>query len=209
MWTAAREAIRRNDVEALRGLLDEHPELAHPSTEVVGDGFYDSVDVHPLVLACQHGALESASLLIDRGAEVDRQTTEGKTPLYEAAASGQPRLVSLLLAKGADHVARETRYGCMTPLMAAANNAARADSEYVAVIRLLLEDSRVTVNIADDDGWTALYYACMRGHLSRVRVLLYEGGADPQARHMGISALDRAMDSENWDCVRLLQVRRS
>jgi len=47
----------------------------------------------------------------------------------------------------------------------------------VETIRLWL-DAGVDVDIATEDGWTALYVACRQGHLALVRLLIDEG-----ARH--------------------------
>jgi hypothetical protein len=54
-------------------------------------------------------------LIDDYGCKVDTAAAEGKTPLHCAAQFGHQQCCELLLARGADPNARETRYGA-TPL---------------------------------------------------------------------------------------------
>lgn len=61
-------AAERNDVEALRALLDINPELVEADLE------WDNSK--PLHRACQEGAFEAARLLLDRGAGVNRWVRE-------------------------------------------------------------------------------------------------------------------------------------
>ena len=54
-----------------------------------------------LHLASETGAVEIASLLIGRGADVDVTDSHGFTPLHSAAKDGHYALIHLLLAAGA------------------------------------------------------------------------------------------------------------
>ncbi len=57
----------------------------------------------PLKAAVGIGNKEMASLLIDKGADVNIKSGDREeTPLHEAAAKGWPRIVNLLLKHGAD-----------------------------------------------------------------------------------------------------------
>lgn len=201
-----REAIRKDDVEALRSHLDAHPAWMNELYEDLGlvNGEWDVLsEDYPLVLACQDGSLRCARLLIDRGAYMEGHNGSGRTPLYEAAAYGHPELVSLLLARGADPAVRTARLE--TPLMAAASGDRGTEFKYVAVLRLLLNDGRVSVDAMCEDGQTALHHACMGGYASRVRALL-EGGADPHVYPAGVSAMNLALELGYLLCVKLLQV---
>ena len=87
-----------------------------------------------------------------------------------------------------------------------------AGSDHVAVIRLLLKDGRVQVDATCTAGGTALWYACLFGHLERARVLLMEGSADHTITHgEGTTPLVEAKQNGHRDCVKLIQVgqRRS
>jgi hypothetical protein len=55
----------------------------------------------PLYEAAVRGNLMSAQLLLDGGADPDLPASNGTTPLMAAAASGDPRILHLLLARGA------------------------------------------------------------------------------------------------------------
>lgn len=89
---------RRNDAAKVAALLEEGTDpnerwrFMHGST--------------PLHAAAEGGALESAKLLIERGADVNIRGTWGgeekNTPLHYAACTGHVSMVRLLLEKGAD-----------------------------------------------------------------------------------------------------------
>jgi hypothetical protein len=69
--------------------------LAHPDLKV------DAASPHgetPLMMAALRGSLEWTQRLIERGAAINR---EGWTPLHYAASSPEPRVVTLLLDRGA------------------------------------------------------------------------------------------------------------
>ncbi|GBG33637.1 Ankyrin repeat and protein kinase domain-containing protein 1 [Hondaea fermentalgiana] len=60
-------------------------------------------DWTPLMYACEKGHLEAAEILIARDSSlVHERNREGSSPLYIAARSGNPKLVTALLAAGAD-----------------------------------------------------------------------------------------------------------
>src|SRR5262245_44584482 len=105
-------AVGRTD--RLRELLDEESTLANAWAE---DGF------QPLGLASFFGHVETARLLVERGAEVSSASrNEMKVmPLHSAAATGDAdtryELAKLLLEHGADPNARQQ--DDYTPLMAA------------------------------------------------------------------------------------------
>jgi ankyrin repeat protein len=105
-------AVGRN--ERLRELLDDDESLANAWAE---DGF------QPLGLASFFGHVNSARLLVERGAEVNSASRNDfkVMPLHSAAATGDPEvryeLAKLLLEHGADPNARQQ--DDFTPLMAA------------------------------------------------------------------------------------------
>lgn len=86
--------------------------LAHPKTEI------DAVNANgetPLMMAALRGNLEWTQRLLDRGGALRR---EGWTPLHYAASSPEPKVVRLLLDRGAVVDARSPNG--TTPLMMAA-----------------------------------------------------------------------------------------
>lgn len=117
-------------------------------------------------------------LLIEEGAYVGVQDSEGWTALHWAAWEGHGRAlegheaVQPLLAAGADVTVQDKRG--MTPLHWAA-----ADGQE-AIVRLLL-DAGACVGALDSEGCTALHLAAGNGH-ERVLGLLLENGADIEAK---------------------------
>lgn len=85
--------------------------LAHPSTRIDAA---NAADETPLMMAALRGQLDGARQLIDRGAAVNRP---GWTPLHYAATGPEPRLVALLLERGAQIEAPSPNR--TTPLMMA------------------------------------------------------------------------------------------
>ena len=63
-------------------------------TPACGSGF--SYPRTPLLVACLQGHVDAARLLLDNGAEVDRATKKGTTPLAIAEERGHSSIVALL-----------------------------------------------------------------------------------------------------------------
>lgn len=193
-------AAERDNVEELRRLLDENPELLEAEWRL---GW------RPLRSASATGSLKAARFLLDRGADIDAVSWSQYTALMGACAHGRVEVVRLLLARGADPSLRSVGQKETALLLAASGSQPGAD--YVGVIRLLLKDGRVPVDGCDARGRTALIMACKFGRVDRARVLLLEGGADhtivtiEQGEEK--TALVVAQQGGHQECVRLLQVR--
>ena len=86
--------------------------LAHPALEVDAANAQGET---PLMMAALKGRLDWAQRLLDRGAKLQR---EGWAPLHYAATGPEPKVVELLLARGAAVDARSPNGS--TPLMMAA-----------------------------------------------------------------------------------------
>ena len=61
----------------------------------------DPTGATPLFIACQQGHVDVATLLLDKGAEVDKANKNGATPLYIACNKGHVDAAQLLREKGA------------------------------------------------------------------------------------------------------------
>jgi ankyrin repeat protein len=59
-------------------------------------------DDTPLMRAASTGLVRTAAVLLDAGAQVNATTTYGETALWHAARRKQAKIVSLLLARGAN-----------------------------------------------------------------------------------------------------------
>ena len=138
----------------------------------------------------KHGPLETAilnecgddmiELLLDYGADVNLKGYQQRTPLFTAVSSGNSRGVALLLDRGANVHARESKDGRI-PLHFAAEKAGSSD-----VVKMLLDagsDVHLRTPTGDDGGQTALHYACKGwGEATQVIRLLVGHGADVNSR---------------------------
>jgi ankyrin repeat protein len=92
---------------------------APPDTRITWRGFGTGVriigdDATPLHYAAAAGAVDSARLVLEKGAGIDPRDTRGQTPLHIAVICNQPKMVRFLIDRGADRNAR-TKEG-QTPL---------------------------------------------------------------------------------------------
>lgn len=136
--TPLHNALADNDIEALKDLLNRKCDPNAMSSLVPilapdGKRMWRMVPKNsfaPLHIAAERGYLEAAELLIEYGADVNKQTPQGETPLHSAASEGQAEVASLLLSKGADPTIKNRKK--KTPL----DLALKAGKEdVVAVIR--------------------------------------------------------------------------
>ena len=117
----------------------------------------------PLNLACQHGSLRIAKLLLERGARI-LCDAEGLYPQHQIARSGlEPQLLLLLSRHGADLNQKDKLYQ-WTPLFHAASEG------HVNCLQVLLEQ-RVDVDALDEKDLSAMYYATWEGRLECMRLL--------------------------------------
>jgi ankyrin repeat protein len=188
-------AVRSNDVRSVEKLLAANPGLVKaqdrsgstPLHHAAGFGTLATVallldkgaDVNaankrkstPLFWAIYDEA--KVRLLLDRGANPDAKTVDGRSLVYQAASvESGTGLLRLLLDRGAN--ADVKTLAGMTPLMVASG---RANLE---AMRLLLE-KKVDVNARNAAGATAVMAAAATGNPQAVRMLL-EKGADPKFR---------------------------
>lgn len=77
----------------------------------VDEAYYDGATA--LMKVCDRGVLEVAMLLVDKGADVNRQTSDGTTPLYSAIQKGFLQLVMLLIKMGAEVTFCRPADGCV------------------------------------------------------------------------------------------------
>lgn len=125
--------------------------------------------------------ISAAEALIAAGARLDLMTTEGKTPLHQAAGEGYFDLVELFLKHGAA-VAARSPFGA-TPLHSAASGMVLWDespkggppANFARCAEILISHG-ADVNAVDDTGATPVYCAAVFGDFDTVK-LLFEHGA--------------------------------
>uniref|UniRef100_A0A3Q3ABF0 non-specific serine/threonine protein kinase n=1 Tax=Kryptolebias marmoratus TaxID=37003 RepID=A0A3Q3ABF0_KRYMA len=121
----------------------------------------------PLHFAAWQGHLGIVKLLVKQaGADVDGQTTDGRTPLHLASQRGQYRVARILIELGAD-----------VHLMSAGLNTAlhvAAETGHTSTSRLLIKH-QADPNAQNAHGLTPLHLASQQGHLATVKMLIAEG----------------------------------
>jgi ankyrin repeat protein len=180
-------AIERNQFETVRALIDLGASLRARTT--IGKG--------PLRVAATVKSLELARYLIDQGVAVDgeAESTDRMRPLHEAVSSGSPKVVALLLERGANansaaaqgrtslHVATISRpriAAIVSRRPAGASSAfgpalTGAESDYNDITRLLVRHD-ADLNAKDTArGDTPLHIAAEYGDSDAVRLLLQLG----------------------------------
>ena len=128
----------------------------------------------PLMTACEYGHVNTVTILIEHGANVNLQDRDGLTAVHYAVRGSQAcEILSCLMENGAD-VDAKTFDDC-TPLMRA------AEIGDTKVATFLIEHG-ANVDLPDKTGATALYYALKcPGNLCEVMSFLIENGADINA----------------------------
>lgn len=150
----------------------------------------------PLMAAAMYGHIETAKLLLMRGADVRLCPGEYGTALTGAASGGNPDMVRLLLRHGSNPNVRTPRGG-ETPLMYA------ADGGHSGAAGVLLA-AGADINAGNCAGRTPLMCAASNGH-DRTVWLLLVAGADRTARDRdGDTAADYAAHGRHHATVRLL-----
>ncbi|KAK4202528.1 hypothetical protein QBC40DRAFT_251926 [Triangularia verruculosa] len=179
-YTPLIHAIVHGHLECVGRLLERSARL-----DPVSD-----TDHVPLNLACEHGSLAIAELLLKHGARI-LADAEGLYPQHLVARSGQtPELLLLLKNYGADLDQIDKLYG-WTPLVHAASEG------NVPCLQALLNVG-ADPNILDEKDLPAMYYAAWEGHLECMKLLtpLSKGKtASPMARQIGAPLAPMASSS--------------
>ena len=173
------EAIEESDASAVRRLLQDHPEMVEAT-----DGWGFTALMH--AASWMERKVEVINAILDAGANVNRQTSEGYTALHCAIdVNGEANLnaaevIAALIAAGASLSLRQ-RYG-WTPLLCAvveggitevtALLGAGADPNEMLPMNTLPEFNA---------GRTTLMAALVNPHAEQLVTALLRAGADPHA----------------------------
>ena len=114
--------------------------------------------------------VDLVKIVLASGANIDAQTTQGKTSLRLAIEAGHEPLINCLIQNSAD-VNLADRDG-KTPLAAAAEN------HHTAAVELLIHTGAANVNQAMHDGKTPLHIAVKNGHMDIINLLITKNHAN-------------------------------
>ena len=159
----------------------------------------DSTSGHEerLLRAARQGDLKTITSMLDRGTDIEtRNPGNGWTPLFWAAVKGNPAAMRLLLARGAQIEARDTRG--LTPLMAAARW-----GKMDGVAALL--DSGARIGAVDQNGWNALMWASFKGQTGMAAFLLQHGATAGARDGEGNTALSLAIMKKHAGTIEVLR----
>ena len=150
----------------------------------------------PLLLAIENRHTETASLLLDCGADVEKRDLTERSALMYAAGDGNAVLVAKLLGRGAN----------IHGVDSSGQNALMHASEdgHTETAGLLL-DNGADVNAQDDDGNTALMHGARYGRTETVALLLHRGAEFELRNHEGQSAAVVAADHRHAETATLLR----
>lgn len=151
-----------------------------------------------LHLAAWAGNVESISILLNHGADVDWLSgRDGYSPLWCAISAYQIDAARLLLKHGARLSLRSASGTRMMPLHQAAVTGQSAMCE-------LLLDRGAQVDCVDDDLNTPLHYGSAAGSVSSIKMLL-RNGADIEARQIhGLTPVSWASHKGNLEAIEIL-----
>ena len=157
------EAVKRQDAEAVRLLLNEHVNVnaaqMDGATALHWAVYFDDGDI--------------VRVLVDAGADPTSKNVHGVVPLSLACANANAVMVELLLAAGANANVAVTTGETVLMSCSRTGNAA-------AVTALLAHGANVNA-IESEDDQTALMWAVAQGHADVVGALI-AGGADVHRR---------------------------
>lgn len=141
-------------------------------------------------LAVLSGNLAHVMILIDQGADFDKQDSQGQTPLYIAAQKGFQGIVNLLMICGANPDLK-TSFNALKP-EDAANEEIRACIQKLHAIRKTTpKDS------------TPLHIAVRAGYPLALRLLVRHFDVNKK-NSLGKTALNLAMEAGNQEMSRIL-----
>jgi len=165
----------------------------------------------PLDYAVDHGHIEVVELLISKGAKIKSDNERGDTLLHIAARSGRKDMAEYLITKGLKVNAK--RYGGRTPLHEAIGDGGWTPSEVgqrkkemkEMVEFLIAKGADVNVTFDNENRYSALHVAVMKGYLEIIDVLV-ANGADVNAKtRYGKTPLQIALNKGHNDIADLLR----
>ncbi len=158
------------------------------------NGEYGSSALHK---ACASGALDIAKVLVNAGADVNLKSDEGYTPLSNAVSNNKQITVKYLISNGANIGEKNGKLGVSVLHKACMNGNLE--------IAKILVDAGADVNFKSDEGFTPLYVAVQKNHISIVEYLLTKGVSIDEKNGKKLStALSKACSDGLLNIVKML-----
>lgn len=175
------KAVSANDLEQTKELLRS----TEPSIDEVNEK-----SETPLMIAVHNNHLAIAKILIDAGANINKQDVLQDSPYLYAGAEGRTEILTYMLAHATPDQAITNRFGGNALIPA-------AEKGHLDNVKILLADKRVNVNHQNNYGYTALIEAVALRDGSQIYqeivAELLKNGADPTILdNYGKSAQDYA-----------------
>mmetsp|Transcript_38171 Transcript_38171/g.91379 ORF Transcript_38171/g.91379 Transcript_38171/m.91379 type:complete len:260 (-) Transcript_38171:381-1160(-) len=154
------EAVKGNDLERTRELLEEGMKVRPNKMVVYNPNCEDAKGITPLIEATLLGNYDLVILLLQYGGKAQPDEGFRHTPLRAACLTANVPLIKLLLDRGADPNAKSE--GGRTPLMGACFLRPQYDQSpdrlklSQGAVRAILADSRTDVRATNDFGESAL-----------------------------------------------------
>lgn len=220
---AAVTAIHSGDIDGLRRLLDEHPQLA--TVRLGYPGGMSRTLLHVVTDWPGHypAGAASVAVLVAAGADVNARFTgpHSETPLHWAASCGDVEVLDALLDAGADieadgavigggtALADATAFGQWEAARRLVDRGARTRLGEAASLGLL---DRVQAHLAEDDPTpqevtSALWMACHGGQRATAETLLDRGADLTWIGYDDLTPLGAAIRSDATDVAELLRAR--
>lgn len=188
------EVVRNFEAGAL--LLAVNQRSIDQVKEILEDPDYvidevDSENNTPLNIAVHNNDIEIAKLLIDFGADINKQNAISDSPYLYAGAQGRTEILDYMLAQAEPNLSVHSRFGGNALIPA-------AEKGHIENVRLLLADGREDIDFQNNYGYTALIEAVglREGnelYQEIVRVLLEHGANQHIKDNSGRTARDYAV----------------
>jgi len=210
------ESIECGDLLSVALVLERIPDINQEYVELDG--------VTPLVYAVVVNQLGVATLILERGAQVNVADLNGRTAMFYVQST---RMIELLMGHGASistldihgmtplHIlVRDHKYDEIEYLIAMGADIDAKAKNGMAPIEFafgsdmcfrLLAERGADLKIVNYLGWTLLHTAAHKGTYNMLSLLIDQGADAFVIDHNGNTALDLAIQEENTFCIDLLK----
>ena len=152
-------------------------------------------NVTPLIIACRHGHLSAARVLLSHRAIIHEADIHGDTPLHHAAITGKGQILKWLIDNGALINARNC-FG-RSPLHCTVIEG------HLDIVKILVENG-ILLNMRSENGSSALHIAVEKRFVEIVRYLLDQGALINIRDESGSTPLSKAAVGEEKCVLALL-----